>query len=257
VDEAPEQLGNNEIQEINSAIGDLQKAFDNNCGEWRAKHDLNINGWFNVTLHPSRYIDVIFQYHTDFVLKYYGLEVWMSHVQNIDHFGHISHASISYLTFPTPAKAKVWKHLEEEVGEQGMCYTCHDKDARAVETGFALPVAMPQKPSKASLSRFPRAMKMLDLDVRAPEYEDPFEQVMASGEDSEDDSSAAKECGWPQLTLLTRSSWMGVKSCHPNLRSIRVRRYRLSSKVLREEQLHCHWRQPRLVALPRSAIEVE
>lgn len=153
------------------------------------------------------YLNAVFTETDDWDGSQVGVEEWL-------HEHDIHYTTTSCLTLPTTDSAKAyrpWNSKRSYVASG--CTSCHADRVVPAEHGSMLHVAMPRKPSKASLARFPRAMKLLGLEVVFPERLDTTLEAQIGDAEADDETETGpdeqeqeRNVAWPQLMLLTRAS---------------------------------------------------
>ncbi|KAK4545954.1 hypothetical protein LTR36_002518 [Oleoguttula mirabilis] len=207
IDHASDKLIDAQNRELDVYMRRIYAMDDTNTlGWWHELHEERIDQWHARTGYPGSCRRGMFTEHADFVLKKYGLEVWTSHIQRTDDADEIDHWTACYLTMPIDRRMKACKTRQEEIRA--------DRSGGTVpaETGLMLPVAMPRKPSKVSLGRFSRAMKLLSLKVcMIEQYGTVLEAMDGDSEADDETASWVDKYGqehtalWPELILLGRS----------------------------------------------------
>lgn len=169
--------------------------------EWRMSHDGKRHRWTaKVDLdHPT----CIFTKHQTFVRSRFGINIWTSNVRlpplerarGVEPWrrNQDQNTTRAYITLPNNGLREVWDTFD------------FDSDGD-LQSGYSMPVNLGAVPTQASLRRFPRAMKLLGLEV----FVDPTQKgtVISAQTDVESTDAAGPADGslasWPQLTLLTR-----------------------------------------------------
>lgn len=172
--------------------------------QWYDIHCKRRNDWAHKVSRPSSQQHGFFSESQDIMYKHFGLNVWTSVVrleeQNYVIECDATETTIGYLTLPPRSSASEdWSLSMSEL-------ECGDWK---LETGCGMVIENTAQPSKQSLKRFPRAMKILGLETCLDE--DKHVHVldaseMPAGADTkkrkEDDHKAQI---WPRLMLLVRS----------------------------------------------------
>jgi hypothetical protein len=173
-------------------------------GCWQEPHDNKITEWIEKVDEQNSMDISFFEEHQEFVRDLFGINVWITNVRlpplsdavpKVESWklSEAHDTTLAYMTLPDDS------FLREDWASVAM-------DNDGCQSGFAVPTKLGAVPTEASLRRFPRAMKLLGLEV----FCHPS-QIMSTPTDFGDvqyESTFNVVHGpaveWPQLTLLAK-----------------------------------------------------
>jgi hypothetical protein len=160
--------------------------------DWGHRHDENNQLWDAKA--SSIASSSIFKKHRALLERHFGIDIWTSHVRlqppepNKWNSDEGRNATMAYLTLPHQATLQ----------PNGARYAWRAHISNT-QCGHAMPVTLAAAPTPKSLERFPRALKLLGLEV----FVETWEHTDVESSDVVDAGPELADC-WPQLTVLTR-----------------------------------------------------
>nr|OQO24265.1 hypothetical protein B0A51_10125 [Rachicladosporium sp. CCFEE 5018] len=146
-------------------------------------------------------VDGFFDEHRDLLVKHFGVSVWTSHVQPNQRYwvkgNEGSQTTVTYLTLPQPRMRECrWADSEND---------CDCGNMPIVESGYGIPVELANTPTPASLKRFARALKILDLSVFVHATQRGQTLGCSHADEADTEHKSKTTNTWPKLMLLLRS----------------------------------------------------
>ncbi|KAM3416448.1 hypothetical protein BST61_g8043 [Cercospora zeina] len=175
-------------------------------GIWRLKHDDHVWAWHGRVGSPTSQGRGLFDEISSVLLKHFGLQAWISHVQESREL-HLIDENTAYTT-----KAYIYLPQSELVQHNFKQFwvDCDFKPRRRpTEDGFSSELSIPQSLSSKESGRFIRAFKALDIEaLSAQKVLHPTQSSESESSDAElidNDNAPVDVEVKPKLTLLVRN----------------------------------------------------
>ncbi|GIZ45186.1 hypothetical protein CKM354_000836600 [Cercospora kikuchii] len=173
---------------------------------WREEHDLRSEAWLDRVGRPTQVSRGRFDGFSSILMKHFGLQVWISHVQESRDLHYVDESTAyttkAYLRLPQPTA--LHHHFKHHFVDCDL-----DPEKRPTEAGVASELSMPQALSAKQAVRFKRAFNALNIVNlsmdEAPDLPNDHESVpgdTGSGDTQHVPRNAEVK---PKLTLFVRN----------------------------------------------------
>lgn len=163
----------------------------------------DLNFWEEIHVDRCRSWDTrtgfkgVFVTHREVIKKHFGLDTWTAHIRlpnaGPDIFGDgLAKTTTAYLKLPEAQNVKrMWDMADPP-----------EYDDDFDESGYGVPVAVPEPLSEVSFNRFWRAMFILDLKPHCYTHQ---KGMMLAADNVSRKKAKKQRLAWPQLTMLVNS----------------------------------------------------